>query len=179
MATLAQMTLGNMLSLLTQNPNVAVFGQTTSDYPGGITRPALLAAFLLAVQNNALYDSVTGFFGNQVYAPGILKNAGVQVTGGKQDKEIYQPNAFGPLAPSLPTSAGENIVGGTLLNPPSGSDGLITANTSTGTKGAVIGEFSPPGDCGAVATLPIVSAVSPGVAFGGSPAITTLATQVI
>lgn len=179
MATLAQMSIGNMLSLLTQNPNTAIFGMTSSDYPNGITRPALLAAYLLAVQNNALYDSVTGFFGTQVYAPGILKNAGIQVTGGLQDTEIYCPNAFGPLAPSLPTSAGENIVGGTLLNPPSGSDGLITANTSTGTKGAVIGEFSPPGDCGMVSHSPIKSLVSPGVAFGGSPAITTLATQVI
>src|SRR5271155_2659501 len=79
MALLNQLTMSQMLQMLTQNPNTVVFGLTTTDYPNGITRVALLAAYKLIVQQNGNFDSVTGSYNSQVYAPGILLNGGGQI----------------------------------------------------------------------------------------------------
>jgi hypothetical protein len=163
------MSLGNMLSLLTQNPGVAVFGMTSSDYPNGITRTALLAAFKIAIQNNALYDTLTGKWNSQVYGPGLVVSGGT-VNGGLQDKETYQPNPNGVGAASLPVSSPSQV---------SSSAVPVNGNTNTGTIGGTTGEFSPPGDCGAVATAAIVSGPpSIGVAFAGPAGLVNTPTQV-
>lgn len=174
MATLAQMSLGNMLSLLTQNPNTVVFGLTTSDYPNGITRVALLAAFGVKANVATNFDNLgnapTGKFMTQVYAPGILLTAGEQVNGGLQDSETYQPNADGVGAVSLPVSSPSGV---------SSSAVPVNGNTNTGTIGGTTGEFSPPGDCAAVATAAIVSGPpSIGVAFAGPAGLVNTPTQV-
>ena len=172
MATLAQMSLGNMLSLLTQNPGVAVFGMTSSDYPNGITRTALLAAFKVAANVATNFDNLgnapTGKFMTQVYGPGLVVSGGT-VNGGLQDKETYQPNPNGVGAASLPVSSGSAVLG----TPP------VSNTVNTGTIGGTTGEFSPPGDCAAVATAAIVSGPpSIGVAFAGPAGLVNNPTQV-
>ena len=173
MATLAQMSLGNMLSLLTQNPGVAVFGMTSSDYPNGITRTALLAAFKVAANVATNFDNLgnapTGKFMTQVYGPGLVVSGGT-VNGGLQDKETYQPNPNGVGAVSLPVSSPSQV---------SSSAVPVNGNTNTGTIGGTTGEYSPPGDCGAVATAAIVSGPpSIGVAFAGPAGLVNNPTQV-
>src|SRR5271168_2629561 len=73
-----QITVSQILQMLTQNPNVNVFSLQTSDFPAGVTRTALLAALAanIAATN---FDPTTGAWNSQVYAPGILLNGGGQI----------------------------------------------------------------------------------------------------
>jgi hypothetical protein len=73
-----QLTVSQILQMLTQNPGVAVFSLQTSDYPAGVTRVALLAALAALAQANT-FDATTGKWMTQVYAPGVLLNGGGQI----------------------------------------------------------------------------------------------------
>lgn len=76
---LSQLPMTFMLQQLNQNPSVGLFPFYTSDYPAGVTRAALLAAFQALAGASGNYDSVTGAWNTQVYAPGIIQNAGAQI----------------------------------------------------------------------------------------------------
>ena len=166
---LSQYNMTQIVALLVQNPGLAVFPFYTSDYPNGVTRAALVAQFkaLLGPTNSGNFDSATGKWNCQVYAPGILVAEGEQVVGGLQNSNTYAANPVGLTAPSLPTTAGANILGGSQ-----------TSNTSTGTVGNNTGEFSPPGDAGAVNVVPITPVVAPGAAFGSDNDMLNLPSQV-
>jgi hypothetical protein len=73
-----QLTVSQILQMLTQNPNTGVFSLQTSDFPAGVTRVALLAALAanIAASN---FDPTTGAWNSQVYAPGVLLNGGGQI----------------------------------------------------------------------------------------------------
>lgn len=75
-----QITVSQILQMLTQNPGVAVFSLQTSDYPTGITRAGLLAALQanLGPTNSGNFDA-KGNWNSQVIAPGILLNGGGQI----------------------------------------------------------------------------------------------------
>jgi hypothetical protein len=67
---LNQLPMTLMLQMLTQNPNTAIFSFSTYDFPLGVTRAALLAAFIAASGNSGNFDVVTGSFNAQAYLPG-------------------------------------------------------------------------------------------------------------
>ena len=76
-----QLTVSEIVKMLTTNPNTGVFPLQTSDYPNGITRAGLLAALQanLGPTNSGNFDPATGAWNKQVYAPGILLNGGGQI----------------------------------------------------------------------------------------------------
>ena len=75
-----QLTVSEILKMLTTNPNTGVFALQTSDYPTGVTRAALLSALTanLGPTNSGNFDA-SGHWNKQVYAPGILQNGGGQI----------------------------------------------------------------------------------------------------
>jgi hypothetical protein len=73
-----QLTVSQILQMLTQNPATNVFSLQTSDFPAGVTRTALLAALAALAQANT-FDTTTGKWMTQVYAPGVLLNGGGQI----------------------------------------------------------------------------------------------------
>lgn len=111
-----QLTVSQILQMLTQNPNTGVFALQTSDYPNGVTRAALIAA-LDAQLAPANFDSATGKWNSAVYAPGILTNGG-----GTQIPASPSATGTGTNAPVLPimnpvgaSAAGANV--GLINNP--------------------------------------------------------------
>jgi hypothetical protein len=112
-----QLTVSQILQMLTQNPNTGVFALQTSDYPTGVTRAALIAA-LNAQLGSGNFDSVKGTWNSAVYAPGILLNGG-----GTQIPATPSANMNAPAtAPQLPiinpvgaSAAGASVSG--ITNP--------------------------------------------------------------
>ena len=73
-----QLTVSEILKMLTQNPNTGVFALQTSDYPAGVTRAGLIAALNANLGPNN-FDTATGAWNIHVYAPGVLLNGGGQI----------------------------------------------------------------------------------------------------
>ena len=111
-----QLTVSQILQMLTQNPNTGVFSLQTSDYPTGVTRAALIAA-LNAQLGSGNFDSVKGTWNSAVYAPGILTNGG-----GTQIPATASANMNGSIGNPLPvinpvgaSAAGASVSG--ITNP--------------------------------------------------------------
>lgn len=107
-----QLTVSQILQMLTQNPNTGVFALQTTDYPSGVTRAALLTA-LNAQLGSGNFDSTTGKWNSAVYAPGILTNGG-----GTQIPTTPSANMNGSIGSPLPiinpvgaSAAGANVGG--------------------------------------------------------------------
>src|SRR5271163_3053495 len=98
-----QITVSQILQMLTQNPNVNVFSLQTSDFPAGVTRTALLAALAanIAATN---FDPTTGAWNSQVYAPGILLNGGGQIPA-SPSATMVEPAGVSPLPLMNPVGA--------------------------------------------------------------------------
>jgi hypothetical protein len=98
-----QLTVSQILQMLTQNPGVGVFSLQTSDYPAGITRAGLVAALAanIAATN---FDSTTGAWNSQVYAPGILLNGGGQIPA-SPSAVMVEPAGITPLPVMNPVGA--------------------------------------------------------------------------
>jgi len=111
-----QLTVSQILQMLTQNPNTGVFSLQTSDYPAGVARAALIAA-LNAQLGSGNFDSVKGTWNSAVYAPGILQNGG-----GTQIPTTPSANMNGAVGNPLPvinpvgaSAAGASVSG--ITNP--------------------------------------------------------------
>ena len=99
-----QLTVSQILQMLTQNPATNVFSLQTSDFPAGVTRVALLAA--LAAQAQAtMFDTTTGAWNTQVYAPGVLLNGGPATIPASPSATMVEPASVTPLPVMNPVGA--------------------------------------------------------------------------
>ena len=99
-----QLTVSQILQMLTQNPGVAVFSLQTTDFPGGVTRVALLAALAANVAATS-FDPTTGAWNSQVYAPGILLNGGPATIPASPSATMVEPANTSPLPVINPVGA--------------------------------------------------------------------------
>ena len=69
---LSQLPMTMMLQMLTQNPGVGLFSFSTSDFPTGVPRIALLSAFVTAATVAGCFDA-NGNWNTQCYLPGSVE----------------------------------------------------------------------------------------------------------
>jgi len=113
MPNLAQLPMTYLQNLLLTNPNAATFPFSTTDFPlGNISRASVLAAFTanLGPTNSGNFDPTTGKFNSQTIAPGIIVNAGIQVTQGVQINVAVPPSALPVVSPGAAFAGLTDIV---------------------------------------------------------------------
>jgi hypothetical protein len=142
MISINQLNMTQMLAMLRDNPGLAIFPFPTQEYPLGVTRAALVAAFNAKAGNSANFDTATGKWNCQRIELGNTNPPyGESVNGGVQSVQKYQVNASGQSVATLPTVAGAFNTGNFVNNPgefsPAGTVQDVPPNTPTvGAAGA-------------------------------------------
>jgi len=101
---LIQLPMTFMLQQLTQN-NVGIYSFSTYDYPNGVTRAALLTAFIALATASGNYDAA-GNWNTQAYLPALMLEAKLLSTPAMAQAQSALPNGASGSIPTIAVGAG-------------------------------------------------------------------------